>query len=784
MKLSEAWLREWVDLSIDRDTLLHRLNMAGLEVDNIDPVAAQFNGVVVGYVLEKGKHPDADRLSVCTVDVGNDETLQIVCGAKNVAAGMKVPVATIGAILPGDFKIKRSKLRGVESQGMICSESELGLAEQSDGIMPLPADAEVGQDIREYLQLNDVMIDIDLTANRGDCLSVRGLARELSALCQAKLKSAPKTEVIVESEKVYQTAVSDTAACPRYVTRVIEQVNAQVPTPLWMIEKLRRSGLRSVSLLVDITNYVMLLLGQPLHAFDAAKLQGDIVVRWAHSDEKLVLLDGQEVNLQDNTLLIADNAGPVAMAGIMGGEVSAVSDTTNTIVLESAFFHPDAIQGRARQYGLHTDSSHRFERGVDSQITVLALELATQLITTLAGGQAGPINEVVDDHTLPQANALTLTAKKLYQTYGRNYDATTIEAALSAIGCIVKKADAQSWHVTTPLHRYDLNLPIDLAEEIGRIDGFDNVPSVMPDLPLQSVAHHDNTMSIARQFLVARGYTQAITFSFIAQRHAQLFTQADLILVKNPISEDLAAMRPSLIPSLMLAAKYNVNRQQLSGCFFELGRRYHNQEQQTLTLLIYGQNDEDHWQNQRVRDFYDLKGDVQALLCQLSCHDIAFTSASLESYWHPGQAATIQQGHQHIGSCGRIHPQIEKNLGVKFPCFAVEINLDALQRYTMPQYQSLSKFPAIRRDLSLKVARDLPAEKLLATVRCAAGELLVDTGIFDVYDGDQIQDNKKSIAIYLILQDLSHTLKDEEITSVMGNVVKQLCTTCNAELRE
>ena len=784
MKVSEAWLREWVDLSLSRDELVHRLNMAGLEVGSVEPVAGEFNGVIVGQVLEKYQHPNADRLSVCNVTVGEDQLLQIVCGAKNMAVGMKVPVAMVGAVLSGNIKIKRSKLRGVESQGMICSESELGLAEQSDGIMPLPDDAPVGQNVIDHLQLDDVTIDIDLTANRGDCLSVIGLARELSALCQAKRKLLPDVEIAAQIQTTQAATVADPAGCPRYITRVIEQVNAQAKTPLWMVEKLRRSGVRSVSLLVDITNYVMLLLGQPLHAFNGAKIRGDINVRWAKTNEKLTLFDGQEVNLQTNTLLITDTSGPLAMAGIMGGKATAVSDETTCIVLESAFFHPDAIQGRARQYGLHTDSSHRFERGVDSQITWLAIELATQLVIELAGGVAGPVKEITDNDTLPKVNILQLTSKKLQQTYGRDYDLDTVEAALTAIGCAVKATGDDQWQVKTPLHRYDLNLAIDLAEEVGRIDGFDKVPAVMPNLPLQPVSHSSNVMKRIRQFLVARGYAQTITFSFISEDQAKLFASGDLMAVSNPISEDLAVMRPSLIPGLMLAAKYNINRQQSSGRFFELGRCYHQQEQHTLTLLVYGQYDRDHWSGQRMRDFYDLKGELQALLQQLSCHEVTFSAQTLPAYWHPGQAASVKQGDSVLGYCGRLHPQVEKAIGVKLPCFAVEINLDTLEQQDTTQYQPLSKFPAIRRDLAFEVARELPAEQLLATIRSAAGHLLIDTGVFDVYTGDQIDARKKSIAVYLILQDLSHTLKDEEVALVVDRVVNQLCERCGAELRE
>jgi len=784
MKVSEAWLRELIDLLLSRDALVHRLNMAGLEVDSVEHVSGKFSKVLIGQVVTKDKHPDADRLSVCMVNVNEDEPLQIVCGANNVASGMKVPVAMVGAVLPGNFKIKSSTLRGVESQGMICSESELGLADQSDGIMPLPSDAPIGQNIKDYLQLDDVIIDIDLTANRGDCLSVRGLARELSVLCQAELKTLPTVKMAAQVQTIQAASIADTVACPRYVTRVIEQVNAKALTPLWMIEKLRRSGMRNVSLLVDITNYVMLLLGQPMHVFDGVKIQGDITVRWANSNEKLTLLDEQEVNLQDNTLLITDTTGPIAMAGIMGGIATAVGSDTTTLVLESAFFNPSAIQGRARQYGLHTDASHRFERGVDSQITLSAMELATKLILELAGGVAGPMNEVVDKKALPRVNKLWLTADTLQKTYGRSYDSDTVIALLTAIGCTVQAIDHKQWQVTTPWHRYDLNSPIDLAGEVGRIDGFDKVPAVMPDLPLQSINHTHDIVKAIRQFLVARGYAQAITFSFMSEDHAKLFTNRNLMVINNPISHDLEVMRPSLIPSLMLAAKYNTSRQQASGYLFELGRCYHKKEQDTLTLLAYGKHNAEQWSGSRACDFYDLKGDLQALLQQLSCHHITFTNELLPEYWHPGQSAVVKQGDVVLGHCGRVHPQVEKNMGLKFPCFAAEIHLDELVQQAITQYRPLSKFPASRRDLAFEVAYDFPIETLLTTVRDAAGNVLVDTGVFDVYTGDQVDRMKKSVAIYLILQDLSHTIKEEEVALVIDNVVNQLCQTCGAELRE
>ncbi|MFU0509567.1 phenylalanine--tRNA ligase subunit beta, partial [Acinetobacter baumannii] len=571
MKISENWLRTWVNPAIDSDTLSDQLTMLGLEVDELAPVAKPFTGVVVGEVLTVEQHPDADRLRVTTVNIGSGEPLQIVCGAPNVRAGMKAPVATIGAILPGDFKIKKGKLRGVESQGMLCGASEIDLEDKIDGLLELPDDAPVGVNIREYLKLDDNVIDISITPNRGDCFSIRGIAREVAVINQLQMNEPEIKSVdatITDEKKV----VINTDGAPRYLGRVIKNVNVKAATPEWMEQALARSGIRTHSILVDVTNYVLMELGQPMHAFDLAKIEGTVHVRQAQPQEKLQLLNDQEVELQDDVMVIADDQKALAIAGIMGGLASSVTDDTTDIFLESAFFAPLAIAGRARRFGLHTDSSQRYERGVDFELPLIAMNRASQLIQELAGGEFGPITVVEKSDLLPKREAIELKQAQVDQLLGYKVAAEFITDALTRLGCEVTVQANGEWSVVPPSHRYDMAIYQDLIEEVARIDGYDNIQISLPSMDVQLAKYQDRfEIAQLRQTVVTLGYQEAISFSFAdAKLEKQLNPQVSPLMLANPISSDLAVMRSTLLSSLIPCVQYNLNRQQSRVRFFEL----------------------------------------------------------------------------------------------------------------------------------------------------------------------------------------------------------------------
>jgi len=576
MQFSEAWLRELANPALDTAALVEQITMAGLEVDAVTPAAAEFSGVVVGQVVSITAHPDADKLRVCQVAVGEAEPLQIVCGASNVREGLKIPAALIGAVLPGNFKIKKSKLRGELSFGMLCSEKELGMAEDADGLMELADDAPVGMDIRDYLELNDQLIEVDLTPNRADCLSVEGIAREVALLNEMPFSASEITPSVVEHQETLSIKVSAPDACPRYLGRLIKNVNATAATPLWMQERLRRSGLRSLGPVVDVTNYVLLELGQPLHAFDAAKLSGAIEVRMAKADEPLKLLNDQEIKANTETLVIADAEKALALAGIMGGSGSAVSNTTTDIFLECAFFSPSFMMGKSRHYGLHTDSSHRFERGVDANLQARAIERATQLIVEIAGGSVGPVTEVVAEAELPERVAITLRQKRIQRILGVDLEASVVEGILQRLGMSVTK-EAEGWQVTAPGFRFDIAIEADLIEELGRVYGYNNLPqsSLLMRSALSEAPEAVLDIDQLKDVLVARDYQEAITYSFVAEELQKSIVPNDnYIKLQNPISADLAVMRTTLWCGLLQAAVYNTKRQQGRVRLFEAGQRF------------------------------------------------------------------------------------------------------------------------------------------------------------------------------------------------------------------
>ncbi|WP_324831204.1 phenylalanine--tRNA ligase subunit beta [Pseudomonas saxonica] len=792
MKFSEQWLRGWVNPQVDRDELVARLSMAGLEVDSVTPAAGDFSGVVVGEVLSTEQHPDADKLRVCQVSIGA-ETFQVVCGAPNVRPGLKIPFAMIGAQLPGDFKIKKAKLRGVESNGMLCSQAELQVGEGNDGLMELPSDAPVGEDIRVYLALEDASIEVDLTPNRGDCLSLAGLAREVGALYAAEVTRPVVAPVTVMHDEVRPVEVLAPAACPRYLGRVIRNVDLSRPTPLWMVERLRRADVRSIDAAVDITNYVMLELGQPLHAFDLAEINGGIRVRMAEEGEKLVLLDGQEVTLRSDTLVIADHTRALAIAGVMGGEHSGVSIKTRDIFLESAFFDQIAVAGKARSYGLHTDASHRYERGVDWKLAREAMERATGLLLDITGGEAGPIVEIVNEQFLPSIAPITLRAARISQMLGMEMDDSEIERLLSALGLTIAAEGAGQWRVEVPSHRFDISLEVDLIEELARLYGYNRLPVRYPQARLapQAKAEARSDLPELRRLLVVRGYQEAITYSFIDPKQFELFSPGvEPLLLANPISNDMAAMRATLWPGLVKALQHNLNRQQDRVRLFESGLRFVGQleglkQEPMLAGVVCGTRLPEGWaQGREVVDFFDVKADVESVLGFAGALDAFTFVPGKHPALHPGQTARIERDGREVGFVGAIHPELSKTLGLNRPVFVFELVLAEVALGKMPKFQELSRFPEVRRDLALLVDREVAASSVLDVIRENAGEWLTDLRLFDVYQGKGIDPLRKSLAVGLTWQHPSRTLNDDEVNTTTQNILTSLEKRLNATLRK
>jgi phenylalanyl-tRNA synthetase beta chain len=793
MKFNKKWLEEWVDCgAMTAQQLADTITMAGLEVDAVTPVAPPFTGVVVGEILSIEQHPDADKLRICQVAGHPDGPQQVVCGAANARVGIRIPFATLGAQLPNDFNIKQARLRGVDSFGMLCAEQELGLAENSEGLWELPADAPVGQNLREWLQLDDDIIELDLTPNRGDCLGVFGLACEVAALTSVSHKPFKINKIEPVSDKLRQVKIEEPAHCARYAGRVISNVDTSRPVPVWLRERLRRAGVRAIDPVVDVTNYVLLELGQPMHAFDLDKLAGGIAVRLAKIGEKLALLDGQTVELKPGTLVIADDRGPLAMAGIMGGADSAVSPTTRNVLLESAWFNPVALAGKARDYGLHTDSSHRFERGVDFKKQLEAIERATQLLLDITGGEPGPVVHVVSEDHLPVRNPVLLTQARLAQYLGTGLPEAEVTAIFSRLG-FAPKMTAEGWMIQPPSWRYDIAIEQDLIEEVARVYGYNRLPSrsIKASLDLTGMPETTLASDVLLNTLVGRGYREVISYSFISPELQSLFEPGQAsVSLRNPISADMSEMRASLVPGLIGTLQNNLNRQQNRAHLFESGLRFRLQEgqlkqQPVVAGLLYGSRAPEAWcadGNARV-DYYDLKGDLEALLARTGrAGDFSFRAA-VHPALHPGQTAELLDRGQPVGLLGALHPEVQRTLDISHPVYVFEIERATLLASCKPAFASLSRFPEVRRDLAVVVARDLPVAELCDTARSAAGECLINLKVFDVYMGEHIDTHRKSVALGLTFQHASRTLNEVEIVEWVDSVLGALNKQYGAELR-
>ncbi|WP_394190293.1 phenylalanine--tRNA ligase subunit beta [Pseudoalteromonas atlantica] len=795
MKFSEKWLREWVNPAIDTQALSEQLSMAGLEVDAVEPAAAKFNGVLVGEVVECGQHPDADKLRVTKINVGGDELLDIVCGAPNCRQGIKVAVATVGAVLPGDFKIKKAKLRGQPSHGMLCAFVELGISEEGDGIIELPLDAPVGTDLREYLGLDDNIIDVDLTPNRGDCLGIKGIAREVGVLNSIDVKALeiPAVQATIDDKVSIELVNED--ACPRYLGRVIKGINLDAETPLWMVEKLRRSGIRSIDPVVDVTNFVLLELGHPMHAFDLNAIEGGIKVRSANADEELVLLDGNTAKLNESTLVIADHNKALAIAGIFGGEQSGVTEKTADILLESAFFNPVAIAGQARSYGLHTDASHRYERGVDFALQHDAMERATALLLDIVGGEAGPVVEAVAKDKLPKVTEVRLRRERLDRVIGHHIADEKVTDILTRLGLDVKIVDGV-WSADVPSYRFDIRIEEDLIEEVARVFGYNSIPNVAPTAKLKMTTHNEATIAVSkfRNALVTRGYQEAITYSFVDPKaQTILHPDSDALILPHPISSDMSAMRVSLMPGLLASLVYNQNRQQGRIRLFEHGLKFLRDENAengvnqvaviggVITGLAHGE----HWvEEKRNVDFYDSKGDVEALLSLTNDINRFEIKAEQSDGLHPGQSAAIYVDGKKVGFFGAVHPQVQKSLDINNATYVFEIEMSAIEKRNLPEAVGVSKFPSNRRDIAILVEDQVKSGDILSVIEKVGGNQLVDLNLFDVYKGKGIEPNYKSLAIALTLQAVDRTLEEKDINQVVDNVVAALAEQFNASLRD
>ena len=813
MKFSEKWLREWVNPPVDTEQLGEQLTFMGLEVDEITDAAPGFVDIVVARIDSIEQHPDADRLRVCQVDTGAGELAQVVCGAPNARQGLVTALARVGGRLPSGTKLKKAKLRGVQSMGMLCSAAELGLSEDKAGIMELPDDAPVGTDLVSYMQLDDNIIDIDLTPDRGDCLSIRGIARDLCAKNDLPLLTHDIKQVDVEIADEWSVNVDDDCACVRFTGRVITELDLSGSSPDWMIERLRRSGIRAISPAVDITNYVMLELGQPMHAFDADKLQGGLQVRLAKPGEQILLLDGREVKLDEDTTVIADERGAIAIAGIMGGDATAVDENTTRIFFESALFLPHLIAGKPRRYASHTESAHRFERGVDPAGQREALEYATSLLSELAGGKAGPVLDWQNATRMPERAVVMVRPARLHRVLGIEPDAHTVSTIFSRLG-IDNSLSSEGWRVTAPSYRYDLAIEEDYVEEVARVLGYDALPRTSPaHRPVFRPVPENHVSPLAiKQVLVHRGFQEAVTYSFVEAEQQQLL-RPDLaaLPLANPISSELGVMRTTLIGGLINTLQRNLARQATAVSVFEDGLRFlantddsaiadldsfiaadHGSDVQSASSvhqqnmvagLIAGTRNVESWNtHDTAADFYSVKSDVEALFAKANGASVEYVPTEL-AMLHPGQRAGIRVNGQLVGYLGTLNPRLQAQLDLSVSPVVFEICLSALRQSSIPQALPMSRFPQVRRDIALLVDESVTYQTIIDVVTAKAPAILRDVRVFDIYQGDKLPQGKKSMALGLILQEFSRTLEDNEVEQLVGKIVAALESATGAVLR-
>ena len=787
MNISTRWLREWVNPNVSDEILAEKLTMVGLEVDGIAPVAPPFNGIVVGQVLSCEKHPDADKLSLCQVDIGQSANLQIICGAPNVRQDLKVVVATVGSKLPNGLKIKKAKLRGVESCGMLCSETELGISDSHDGIMELLSDAPLGECIRAHLDLDDQIIELNITPNRGDCFSVLGVAREVCASYDLTMP-LPSFKAEEKGNTGFVTKVSNTKICPKYLTRVIKGIDNTIETPQWMAQKLKRVSQQLHSPVVDITNYVLLELGQPMHAFDLQKIVGDIDVRMAKKGEKLELLNEQTISLREDTLVIADDNSAIAMAGVMGGLPTATQTESSEILFESAFFEPISMAGVARSYGLHTESSLRFERGVDFNLAHQALERATQLVLEICGGEASQINACIDGAQLPHIEPIKITLEKISKVLGFELESNWIEAKFTSLDFDIVGKTNNSWTIVPPSFRFDIRIVADLIEELARLYGYDRLP--VKSLTLDANITADSQASVEdydlSQALVNRGYQEAITYSFISSEYQNLIDpEARKIELTNPISEDMSVMRSSLWPGLLQTIGSNQRRGHLNAKFFESGLCFGgisaDDQIQKIAGAITGERHSPQWASEsRAVDFFDAKADVESLLA------LSGVEVSFEVGEHPalqnGQTAKIVKNGNIIGYLGALSPIVQKKLSLP-KVFLFELVQSEIQQGKIVSYKAFSSFQVSQRDIALVLKKEIQASELITAIKSLKQEYLIDVGIFDVYEGEHIESGKKSVALNLSYQSNEATLTDEQLNQSVDEVLNHLQTEFSAHLR-
>jgi phenylalanyl-tRNA synthetase beta chain len=789
MRISLHWLRDWVATGNDVSALAHTLTMAGLEIEGIERAGPELKGIIVGEVRSVTKHPNAEKLNVCSVFTGRDN-VQIVCGAPNVRAGMKAPLATIDAVLPNGTRIQQAKLRGVDSFGMLCSARELGLSEDSSGLLDLPVSAEVGRDLVSALSLDDSLLEINLTPNRGDCMSVLGVAREVAAARRTEMHAPAMSETRAEVEDTFPVQLLADQGCPKFVGRVIRGINSSAASPFWMQERLRRAGMRPISAVVDVTNYVMLELGQPMHAYDLARLDRSIIVRFAHAGESLQLLDGRTIELTPDVLVIADRSKAIGLAGVMGGAESSISTSTLDVFLEVAFFDPDTIAGRGRRYGLVTDASQRFERGVDFLLQERAIERATQLLVECAGGKAGPTIVTGSKQPISDVMPIRVRHERIQKVLGERIAADLIVDLLKRLGMAVSGGPTD-WEVIPPSWRFDIRIEEDLIEEIARLFGFDNIPEQAAQIAQVLAPWSERRVRNERaaDLLVDRGYQEAITYTFTdANWQRIVHPDEDGLAVANPISAELGVMRLSLWPGLLQAVRENQRRQQSRVRLFEIGRRFaakNGDEAEMLAGVVTGSTLVEQWASEtRAVDFFDVKADLEAVLA-LSGDSKSFRFiAEPHSTFHPGQSARIWRDNRAVGWLGALHPERAARMDLTYPVFLFEIEIEPALAVELPEYREISKYPAIRRDIAVIVDEGTNADALISSVQDSGGALLNTVSVLSVYQGRQIEKGKKSIALGLQLQDTSRTLTDQEADAIVARVVEQLAKQHAAAIRD